>query len=468
MEEEKPPRHKRVIGIFTLAMINVAIVGSVKNWPITAEYGFSSIFYLILSTLIFFVPVALVAAELATAWPEEGGLYVWVKEAFGHRTGFLAIWLVWIQTIAWYPTILSFIASSLAYVFDPELASNTWYNLAAIIIFFWLATIASMQGMKISGLISTVGGIFGTFLPAALIIGLGIAWFFEGNPSQISFTWDALVPDLTSVQNLVFFTGILTALAGMEMSAVHARDVRHPQRDYPKALLLSGILIIGLSILGVLAIAMVVPQKQISLTAASLQAFAVFVNAYSLQWAVPVVGALITIGAFVSLTSWTVAPIRGLLAAAKMGDLPHVFHKINKHEMPKNLLIFQAVIVSILSLVFLLMPSVNSAYWILMALVTEIYMIAYLMMFAAAIKLRVSKPDVARPYKIPGGTWGIRVVAGLGLASSLFAIAVGLFPPSQIPTGNEVLYVAFLVISTVILCLGPSIILLFKKPSWRE
>ncbi len=125
-------------------MINVAAIGSVKNWPVTAEYGFSSIFYFLLAALIFFLPMSLVSAELATGWPKSGGVFAWVKEAFGHRTGFLAIWLLWIENAIWYPTILSFLAATIAYIFDPTLSNNITFTISIILIAFWAATIANL------------------------------------------------------------------------------------------------------------------------------------------------------------------------------------------------------------------------------------------------------------------------------------------------------------------------------------
>src|SRR5258708_3943536 len=122
----------RTLTVFTLAMINIAAIGSVKNWPVTAEYGFASIVYFILAAMIFFLPISLVSAELATGWPKSGGVFAWVKEAFGHRTGFLAIWLLWIENVIWYPTILSFIAATVAYIFNPSLSDNTTYTLLIV------------------------------------------------------------------------------------------------------------------------------------------------------------------------------------------------------------------------------------------------------------------------------------------------------------------------------------------------
>ena len=118
---------KKIISIFTLVMINLAAIGSIRNWPTIAETGLSSIFFYLLAALIFFLPTALVSAELATGWPKIGGIFIWVREAFGQRLGFLAIWLLWIENVIWYPTILSFIAATLAYIIDPAWGSNKTY-----------------------------------------------------------------------------------------------------------------------------------------------------------------------------------------------------------------------------------------------------------------------------------------------------------------------------------------------------
>jgi amino acid transporter len=136
--------------------------------------------------------------------------------------------------------------------------------------------------------------------------------------------------------------------------------------------------------------------------------------------------------------------------------------------MPVGLLIFQAIIVTFLSLIFILMPNVNSAYWILTVLIAELYLVMYFLLFASLIKLRYKRPNVERPYKIPGGKAGAWIVVGLGLISSLFAFIIGFFPPSQITTGNEGFYVSFLIIGVIVFCLGPTIILCFQKPHWKH
>jgi glutamate:GABA antiporter len=456
------------LSVFTLAMINVAAVSSVRNWPTIAEYGFSSLFFFALAAILFFIPVSMVAAELSTGWPQEGGIFIWVKEAFGHRTGFLAVWLLWAENLVYYPALISFIAGTIAYIFDPTLSNNTFYILGFVVVLFWATTLMNLLGMRTSGWISSFGVIFGTIIPGGLIIFLGILWYFMGNPLQIALTWENLIPNMSSPGEFVFFSGVLVSFCGLEMSAVHARNVENPQKNYPRAILLSAILILALYVFGVLAIALVVPQGQINLLAGSVQAFSTFVNSYGLNWLTPVIALLLACGAFGTLSTWIAGPSVGLLAAAQNGDLPPFFRKINHHGMPVSLLIGQAVIVTLFAAVFLFMPTVSSAYWILNATLAQLYLIMYVLMFAAVIKLRYKHPNIKRAYRIPGGNFGLWTTAGLGLIGSLATIFIGFFPPTQIATGNTFLYVSFLILSIIVVCVAPWVILLFKKPDWEK
>jgi glutamate:GABA antiporter len=459
---------KRVVSVFMLTMINVATIGSILYWPMLAEYGFSSLFFILLATLVYLIPISLVSAELATTWPQLGGVFAWVKEAFGHRWGFLAAWLVWVQNVIWYPTILSFIAATIAYIFKPELSNNPWYTLGVILIVFWTATFVNFKGMRTSGWISSLGMLLGTILPGSIIILLGVLWFISGDPLQIAISWKSLIPDMSSLKQLILFTGVLTSLSGMEMSAVHARDVEHPKKTYPKAIFLSALIILSLSIPGVLSVAIVVPQEKISLIAGTLQALEVFFHKYSINLFLPYMALLISIGSIASVSTWTVGPTKSLLAAAQIGDLPPIFQKLNKNLMPVPLLILQAIVVSLISLLFVFFSTLNAAYWFLMALVSELYLVMYILMFAAAIKLRYKHPNIDRPYKIPGKKMGIWLVAGTGLLSCLFTICIGILPPQYIQVAHPVVYVAGMVVGGILLSLGPTFILLFQKKRWKQ
>jgi len=458
---------KKALTASMIALINVCAICNIKNFPLLAEYGLSVIVFLILSSIFFFIPVALVSAELASGWPERG-VYTWVKEGLGPRLGFLAIWLEWIENVIWYPTILSFIASTFAYIFNPDLANDKFYVMSAILITFWAMTFVNFLGMRVSGWISSVTALFGTIIPIVLIIFLGAIWILAGHPLQIEFSWNALLPDFASINQLVLLSGVLLGLAGMEMSAVHAKDVQNPQRDYPKGIFLSSVLILIFSTLGALAIAAIVPNSEIQLASGGMEAFRYLFKEFNMEWAMPIIAAVTTFGALGMMSTWIVGPSRGLYATSEHGDLPPIFHKTNQHGMPTSILITQAIIVTVLSFIFLFMPSVNSSYWALLALASMLYMLMYILMFIAAIALRRKHPNVPRTYKVPYGKVGLWTVSILGIFGSTFGFFIGFFPPSQIDTGSLIILEIFLIGSTILFCVAPLWIFAVRKPHWHR
>lgn len=458
---------KRPLTAWMIAMINVAAICNIKNFPLLSEYGLATIFFLILASVCFFFPVSIVSAELATGWPDRG-VYSWVKEGMNPCMGFLAIWLQWIENVIWYPTILSFIAATFAYIFMPELASNKIYILTVILSTFWLATFVNFLGMRVAGWISTISAVFGTILPIALILLLCAIWLIRGFPSQIEFNFRSFIPSLSSANDLALLSGFLFSLTGLEMSAVHAKDVEHPKKDYPKAIFLSAILIVTLSTLGAEAVAIIVPKDKLELTSGGMEAFTSLFESFGMSWAVPVIAAVMTLGAMGMMNTWIVGPSRGLHATALHGDFPPLLQKVNKNGMPISILILQAIIVSIISFVFLYMPSVSTSYWILLAMANELYMIMYILLFISAIRLRYTKPDVERSYRVPGGLLGMWFISLIGTASALFSMIIALLPPTQLQTGNMLLYETILIGGSVIFCIIPIWIYRIRKPEWKK
>lgn len=449
---------QRTLSVLSLIMINLAALGGIRTWAPMAESGFTSVFFLLFGVLTFFIPVSLITAELATTWPQSGGVYAWVKHAFGHRCGYLAIWLLWIQNMLWFPTMLSFLASSITFIFDPELSQSRPLTFACAILLFWGATYLNLRGIKASSILSSIGAICGTFIPSVLLIGLGVWWFSDAKPIEISFTWDSFVPDLKSVEKMALLAGVIISLLGIEMSAVHAADVKNPQKNYPKAILLSAIMLILFSVLGVLSIAMVVPKAKILLSAGCLQAFAFFFDALNLHWLIPVMALVITVGGIGSLATWIMGPAKGLIAAARSEDLPPALRKMNAQGVPKNFLILQAAIVSLLSIAFLFLPTINAAYWIFLVLTTQLYLVMYFLLFGAVIKLRKKALETPRPFKIPGGIFGLWAFSIVGFLSSLFALVIAFFPPGQIEPGSKMLYVFSLIITMCVMIVLPFLI----------
>ncbi|MCH9613765.1 MAG: Glutamate/gamma-aminobutyrate antiporter [Chlamydiia bacterium] len=458
----------RTLSVFILAMINVAAIFSIKNLPFTAEYGFASVFYFLMSAIFFFIPASLVSAELATGWPERGGVYAWVKEAMGHRLGFLAVWLQWIENVVYYPSVLTFIAGTIAYLISPILATNPIYTFVMVLVIFWFITWLNLRGMRTSGFFSALTVITGSFIPAALIIGLGCYWFFTDEPTTLKFTFDNFIPDLSSPGKMSLLTGVLLGLMGMEMSAAHAKEVKNPQKDFPRAILLSAIIIIALSVLGSLAIAVVLPAGKIALHAGAIESISMFLKAYHVAWLIPVFTILIAFGALGTLSTWAAGPAKGLLAAAQDGDFPPALHSVNKHGMPLGMMIFQGIIVTILATLFLVTPDVKVVFWKFIDLSAQLYLLMYILMFISAIILRYKRPNVERAYRVPGGNFGMWLICSLGIIGSVFAVVIGCFPPDQIENGNALEFTLFQIIGIIVLSCIPFVILLFKRPSWNE
>lgn len=458
------------VGVITLTMLNLAIVCTLRGLPIMAEEGLSLIFYFAVSALVFLIPVSLISAELATGWPPHGpgGVFIWVNEAFGKRIGFLAIWLQWVQNVIWFPTILSFIAATLAYAYDPALADNKFYVLGVVLLTFWAGTLINFKGMKASGNLSLICVVVGTLLPGLLIIALGFVWLAAGKDIAISMTLHDLIPDMSNMRNVVFLAGAVLIFSGMEVSASHSQDVVEPRRTYPKAIFVSAAVSVTLLMLGSLSIAVVVPQKDLSLVAGVMETFTRFFDAHGLKWLIPVLAVLIAAGSIGELSAWILGPAKGLMVTAEHGCLPPFLQKENKKGVPVNILFVQGAISTVVTLIFLLMPTVSSSYWILSAFSIIVYLLMYLIVFLAAIQLRYSQPDVVRACRIPYGNAGMWLVAGVGFIGALFTFVVGFFPPSQLKTGSVGFYEAFLIIGTVVTCIVPFVVYHLRKPSWRR
>lgn len=458
----------RILGAGSIALISLAAVLTLRGFPSVAEYGWSSIAFYVLGALFFLIPLALVAAELATGWPRAGGVYAWVKEAFGDHSGFVAVWFEWVEDVVWFPTVLSFVAATLAYAFDPGLASNKLYLVIVMLAVFWGLTLANFFGMKWTARLNNPGVLFGTLLPAIVLIALGAYWFLSGRTLAIPFHASKLVPNLGSASHLVFFAAVLLGFAGIEMAGFHAKETRNPGRDYPRAIFMAAALIIGFSILATLAIAFVVPQAKLSLVSGLLQAFDAFFKALGIgTWATKVMAALTGLGTLALISTWMLGPSKGLYAAEKSGDLPPELHYVNKRHVPVAILVAQGVLGTVFSLMFLFIPSINTSYWMLSALTTQILVLMYIMIFAAVIRLRYTQPDAPRPYKLPGGKVGLWVIAGMGLAGSIFGLIIGFIPPTGIKHWPTPIYIAAM-FGAILLCSAPPFIFeKIKKPGWR-
>ena len=477
---------KKHLSVLALSLMTVAaVVTSVRGLPMMAKEGLSMIFYILFALVMFLLPASLVAAELGGAFSESGGgVYTWVKEAFGSRWGFTAIWLQWIQSVVWYPTTLAFAAGALAYLFlNPALANNGYYNGVVILVIYWSAHFLALKGSNVASSVTKYGLLLGTVLPGIFVIILALLWIHQGHtiyflePSKaLTATQKAMhempharfLPNVKGLSSVAFLAGIVLLFAGVEVHAVRANELEKPATQYPASMFIAVLIVFSLFTLGSLAVATVIPANKLSLTAGFMQAAQQMLDQFHLKFLVPIIGLLAAFGAIGGVMSWISGPSRGLLETAKQGEIPPLMARTNKHGAQVTILVIQALIVTILSTLYFIMKNVSVAFFLLSAMTITLYLVMYILMYTAAIKLRISQPDLPRSYKIPGGIFGMCSVAGLGLLGASFSLVVGFFPPSNLPVGNPPLYVGVVAAGMIIFVGLPFIINSLKKPEWVQ
>lgn len=456
------------LSLMAFVLLTFAALMSIRTFPTQGVVGWEAIAFCLIAVIIYLIPASLVSAELATGWPEEGGIYAWVKNAFGQKWGFTAIWLQWFQMTIGFISVLTFIAATLAFLIDPALAENKLFEFLIILIIWWGFTWLNFKGLKTYSKISSISVVVGTFIPAAVLILGGLIYIAMGNPIQLTLqpTMDDLMPDFSSPSNLVLLVTFVFVFIGIEMTAAHANEIKDVQKNYPLGILIVGIVTTIIGVIGALIVAMLVPVGNLNLLAGIMQTFQVIFQNFGGELLVKVFAFLIVIGAAGQVSTWILGPVRGLFATARDGMLPPILQKKNENGIPVNMLILQAIMITFWGAVYVLLPGgVNSSFWMLFALTTAVYIVMYFLMYAAAIKLRYSHPDVPRAFSIPGGKAGMWAVAGFGILAMAGLFILALLPPSQIhESGN---YSFYMLIGTLAVVAVPLIIYHFRKPEWK-
>jgi amino acid transporter len=438
-------------------MITMAAIVSLRNLSLTAELGSSAVFFLALAALVFFIPLSLVAAELAATWPRAGGCYVWVGEAFGKPLAFVSLWFSWMASVAWFPAILAFCATMFGHMLgfiSPGIEQDPRFILITMLAIFWATTLNNFIGIKFSGMLSSIGVVVGTLIPGFLIIALGLWWILSNQPTQIPLTVDALVPDF-KLDNLILFSGVILSFAGVELAAYHIRETKNPQKNYPHALGIAAVLILIVYIFGTLAIAAVVPQHDLLIASGLVQAFNVFFEQFGFLWIVPLLALFLLIGALAGINAWVVGPAKGMLVVAEDGFFPRWLRHTNKNGVPTALLLLQALVGSLLSMIFLYLQDNSASIWFLTALSAKFTCAQYALIFLAALKLRITKPQVPRAFKAPFMT----LLASLGILSCLFGFVIVYVPHGKLVSIN-LGYYCLILLCGFFLLLAPALFLI--------
>jgi glutamate:GABA antiporter len=456
-----PPR--RYISWTVLAMMTVGSVGYLGSAPATSVFGLASVFLYVIPAFVFLVPVSLVAAELASGW--EGGVYNWVREGLSAPMGLLAVWCEFAQTIFYYPALLAYVAGTLAYVIDPNLASNGVYNAVVIISLFWGGVFVSSRGAGVVAKLSSSGTLIGTLIPGAILVALGIAYLAQGNHSAAPMTTDHLLPAWTGIASVVLVVNSFFTYAGIEVNAVHVDDLRNPGREFPRAIFLAMALVLAIFILPTLTIAWVIPEQKISFTAGVMQAFNSLFDHFGIGFAVPLVAIALVIGALAGMMSWLDGPSEGLLRIGReQGFLPPFFQKVNGKGIEVRILSGQAVVITVIALLYAFIPDISRDYWIFVVMATQIYLIMYVLMFIAAFRLRRKQPGHLRGYRAPA----LFALCVIGIASSVIALVIGFVAPSQFGHSNRLVYALLVLAGIFVIGIVPPLLMdRHCKPEWK-
>jgi glutamate:GABA antiporter len=379
----------------------------------------------------------------------------------------VAVWCQFAQTIFYYPALLAYVGGTLAYVIDQHLATSGVYTGAVIVALFWLSVLVTSRGRGLLTKLAAGGTVIGTLVPAALLVGLGVAYLIQGNHSQAPITTHHLLPVWNGLAGLVLIINSFFTYAGAEVNAVHVDELKNPGREFPKAMFVAAAIVLAIFILPTLAISWVIPSAKISLTTGVMQAFDGLFKHFGLSWAVPVVAVALAAGALAGMMSWLDGPSEGLLKIGReQGYLPPYFQKLDHEGIQVRILAAQGVVITIIGLLYALVPNVSSAYWVLAAMATQVYLIMYVLMFTAAVRLRRSQPDHPRGYRAPA----LYAQCVVGVLASVAAFAIGFVPPSQFShVAGPVVYGVLILAGVVLIGVLPPLLLEWRrKPSWKE
>ena len=423
------PELRRVMGLRDLVLLHVvAIVG--LRWLLTAaNIGPSSIILWLLAVLLFFIPQGLAVLELSSRLPEEGGIYVWTKEAFGPFHGFICGWAYWVNNLIYYPALIVFMAGNAVFILGRQyagLADNALYQVIFSLSILWLAMGLNIVGLRTGRWVQNTGAIASWIAVAILVILGGAVWAL--GMGQNPFTAGPIIPDLGR-NSLGLWSSLCFALAGLELAVVMGGEVRNPARSLPRSILIAAPLIAGVYIVGTLAVLAASPASGVDLVTGVVET----ISSAGERLGLPLTrlaGLLIVLASLGGIGAWLAGTARIPFVIGLNRYLPPVLGRIHpRWGTPHVALLVQGVGASIFILLGALGSSVEEAYLVLVDTTIIVYFIPYLYMFLALAVLRRRGAGADKPaFTIPGGRTGVALVAVSGCATTAVSIVLATIP----------------------------------------
>jgi amino acid transporter len=428
---------KRELRLWDLVLLNVVAITGLRWWLTSAGgYGWSALPLWGLAFVCFFVPSALAVIDLTSRYPDEGGIYVWTKRAFGDRHGFIAGWCLWTNNLIYFPHLLIFVVGNLIFASGPQnlhLEKNAPLVAGASLGLFWIAILVNLRGLRYGRWINNLGAV-GTWAPAMVLIALGaVAALRHG--SATPFSAAALIP-VFSLDTVAFFTFICFAFSGFDLGPLMGGEIVDPRRNVPRAILISGVIITGIYVLGTAALLVALPQQEIGLLSGVGVAIAAVQANMGVGFLAGISALLIGLGGMGGISSWLAGSSRVPYVAGIDRYLPASFGSLHgRWGTPHVALLVTGGISSAVILLGFVGSSVEETYSQLALFTTIVYFIPYLYLFAALVRLGgrgAGSAGAAPPgvIPVPGGRTGTLAVGITGFLTTAVAIVFALSPPS--------------------------------------
>jgi amino acid transporter len=422
------------MGFWDVLLFNIATVLGPRWIAAAGHNGTSSISLWVLAALFFFVPGAFVINELSSRFPDEGGLYVWAKEAFGDFHGFVAGWTYWIYTVFYFPGLLLASASMSAYVLGERgaaLSQDRTFLLTISLALLLVAVLLNIIGLNIGKWLQNAGGV-GTYLPLLMLAGVALLVYFKRG-SVTHFTWANMMPTW-NWDTVNFWSQIAFAFTGLELVSAMSEEVRDPRRTLPRAVFGAGAMIAFMYIAGTFAILALVPAADLDPKSGVFHAITLGSVALKLGFLGILAALLVTVGNAGGVGSTVAGIARVPFVVGIDRYLPAAFGKIHpKWKTPYISILVQAGVSGAILLLSQINETTRGAYQFLIDAAIILYFIPFLYMFAAVIKLARRKDRMENEHAVlvPGGLSGVWISGCLGFLVVLIGIAVSLVPPGD-------------------------------------
>jgi glutamate:GABA antiporter len=424
----------RKLNNFILISITISAIVNLRGLALMASGGLTTLGLSLLAALCFLIPSTYVCAKLGSHILKRGGVYEWVTVAFGAQWGCLAIWLEWINNIVEFPATLAAIAGMLFLLFSPTPPSAWVYTLWMLAV-LWITLWYNQWPLKISSWLNVIGSA-GTVFIAALIIVLGLVWLFSGarEPLDIQRSFHF------SLGEIAIFVSFIGAYSGMQITGFHTSDVEDPRHEYKVALPIAAAIVMVMMLGASGIMALLIPSDKLNVIAGAGQ----MVEIFSTHFHLPDMGLVISIFIFIamlaSFSAWVLGPARGMQAALAEAGIDNKLSRLNQHKMPVGILWVQGIVTTALIATFLILPTVKTAFWMMVAITSQFTALMYTLVFAAGLKL------IAK-------TWVGKLLCCLGIISCIIGFVVGVFAPTQLKLVTYHAYTFIVLAGDVVLIL---------------